>query len=299
MINYKLFKDNGLSIKSIKKINSAYLVSDGKKRYVIKDNKSDLKSRFDYLSSRSFNSFPNYYKLYSYDIYEYINDSKLSIEERLYEMINLIILLHMKTTRFKNIDLDDYKIIYEDLLKKIEYLNNYYIALNDSIDNEIYMSPSHYLLVRNISKIYGALSFCRNELDNWYELIKNSNKQRVVLIHNNLDLSHVLFDKNSYLISWDRSKIDLPIYDLVSVYNNCYDKMDFDILLNHYQKKYPLSKEELKLFFIMISIPKKLEFTNDEFNNIKIVKKLIKQISKGDSLIRPYYDKRKNQTSLV
>ena len=295
MINYKLFKNNGLTIKSIRKINSAYLINDGKNNFVIKDNNCNLKDKFDYLYSRSFNSFPVYYKIDNYDVFSYINDSNISSEERLYEMINLIILLHTKTTRYKNIDIDDYKIIYEDLLKKIEYLYNYYIALNDSIDSEIYMSPSHYLLARNISKIYGSLSFCKNELDNWYEIIKSNNKQRVVFIHNNLDLEHVLVNKNSYLISWNNSKVDLPIYDLVGIYNKYHDKIDFSVLLNHYLEKYPLTIDEMKLFFIIISVPFKIEFSNDEIKDIQIVRKLINKISSGDRLIKPYYLKNKKK----
>ena len=41
----------------------------------------------------------------------------------------------------------------------------------------------------------------------------------------------------------------------------------------------------------MISIPRKIEFTNNEINNIKAVKKLIEKIERGDKLIRPYYKK--------
>lgn len=294
MINYKLFKDNGFAIKNITKINNAYIISNGNIKYVVKENKNNLYDTFNYLTSRNFHNLPGYHKLSNYDIFDFIEDSSLSIEERLYEAINLIVLLHTKTTRYKKIDLDDYKIIYEDLLKRIGQLNDYYTALNDQIDSEIYMAPSHYLLARNISKIYGALSFCINELDNWYELIKTSTKQRAVLIHNNLDLSHVLYNKNPYLISWSNSKIDIPIYDLVSLYNNYYNSTDFSILLNNYQRKYPLSKEELKLFFIMISIPLKIEFTNDEIKNIRLVKNVINRINIGDKLIRPYYETKEN-----
>lgn len=293
MINYKLLKDNGLIVKSIRKISNVYLVSDGQNKYIIKSHQKDLKNKFEYLSSRSFNNFPKYQELDNYDIYSFINDHSLSKEERLYEMINLLILLHTKTTRFKNIDLDDYKIIYEDLLGKIEYLNNYYISLNDSIDREIYMAPSHYLLVQNISKIYSSLTFCKNQLDEWYELIKNNTRQRVAFIHNNLDLSHVLYDEVPYFISWNKSKVDIPIYDLNTIYNKYYNITDFDILLNHYQKKYPLTKEEIKLLFILISIPDKIEFTNDEFDNIKKIKSIINKINKGDKLIRPYYINKK------
>ena len=291
MLDYKLFKENGISLRSIKKLNNAYLISDGETQYVVKAKNSNLSSKYEYLLSRNFNYFPNYFSIGNYNVYEYIENKNISDEERLNDVVKLISLLHTKTTRYQTIDIDDHKIIYEKLDKRIKYLENYYIALNDSIDNEIYMSPSHYLLVLNISKIYSALSFCRLELDNWYDLIKNSKKQRKVFIHNNLELDHLLFNKNPYLISWDNSKVDLPIYDLINLYEKYYKTTDFTDLINNYEERYPLNKQELKLFYIMISIPKKIEFTNDEFKNTKRVKDLIEYLKTSDSIIRPNYKK--------
>lgn len=291
MINYKLFKENGIPLKSIKRIKSSFLINDGKNNYIIKENKESIENKLKYLASRNFNNIPKYFLLDKYIVSDYISDSNISIEERLTEIINLIALLHTKTTRYNKIDIDDYKIIYEDLNQKIEHLNNYYTSLNDYIDNEIYMSPSHYLLVLNISKIYSALTFCKNELNDWYEIIKNNKKQRKVFIHNNLELDHLIYNKAPYLISWDKSKVDIPIYDLISLYKKYYNIISFDVLLNNYQKKYPLSTEEIKLFFIIISIPKKVDFDRNEFKNIKKVKALLEQLSKGDELIRQYYQK--------
>ena len=291
MLNYKLFKENGIVLKEIKKINNVYIVSDNKNKYVVKEKSNNLDDIFNYLKSRNFKYFPNKFSIDKYNIYNYIDNKITSDDERLYEIINLISLLHTKTTRYKTINIDDYKIIYEKIYDKLKYLNDYYVSLNDWIDNEIYMSPSHYLLVLNISKIYSALSFCLNELDNWYELIKNNTRQRVAFIHNNLDIEHLLFDEVPYLISWDKAKVDIPIYDLMNLYDKYYNKTDFEVLFSKYLKKYPLSAEELKLFFILISIPKKVEFSKDEFNNIKKVKKLINYLNTGDKLIRPYYKK--------
>lgn len=290
MINYKLFKDNGFGIKSICNKNSVSVISDGIRKYAVKECSNDLNNKLRYLKSRNFINFPDFYILDNYYVFDYIEDSSLSIEERLSEAINIVAILHVKTTRYKKIDIDDYKIIYEDLYKKIEYLQKYYITLNDEIDNEIYMSPSHYLLVLNISKIYSALSFCKKELDNWYDIIKKNDRQRLCLIHNNLDISHVLCNKHTYLISFDKSKIDIPIYDLVSVYKKYYNDISFDILFNIYQSKNSLLDEELMLFFIMVSIPFEVEFTSDEINNVKNVKRLIKYVSNGDKLVRKFYD---------
>ena len=291
MINYKQLKENGIIPKTIKKINKSFFVDTGNSRYILKRRDSSVDKKFNYLLSRGFNYFPGHSSMKNYDIYEYIEESAISKEEKLDEMVDLAALLHMKTTRYKTIDLDDYKIIYEDIDKELEYLNNYYMSLNDLIDNEIYMSPSHYLLALNISKIYSALSFCRNELDNWYDMIKESKKQRVALTHNNLDLLHIIVGKHPYLISWEKSKVDMPVNDLLTLYSKYVNETDFLILLNNYQKRYPLRQEELKLFFIKISIPKKIEFKEDELENTRLVNEVLRKLKEGDKIIRPYYEK--------
>lgn len=294
MIDYKLLKRNGITPKTIKKVNNSFLVDTGDRKYVLKDKKNDIDEKFNYLLSRNFDYFPSHSSVGNYDVYEYIENANISDEEKLYEIVDLISLLHTKTTRYKNIDIDDYKAIYEDLDKRINYLMTYYNELNDLIDTEIYMSPSHYLLALNMSKIYSALSFCKMELDNWYELIKNNPKQRVAYIHNNLELDHLVRGTSPYLISWEKSKVDLPIFDLLDLYDKYYQKTDFDILLNNYQKRYPLKQEELKLFFIKISIPEKIEFDVDELKNTRRVKKVLEMLNKGDKLINPYYSKETN-----
>ena len=293
MIDYKLFKDNGLQYNKVKKINSAYVIDTNTGKYVVKKRKEDLDLKFEYLHSRNFNHFPKHFKIGKYDVFTYLNDSDISDEERLYEITNLMGILHSKTTRYKEISLDDYKEIYENILNKIKDLDSYYNNLNTEIDSKIYMSPSQYFLVLNISKIYSALSFARYELDNWYELVKDKEKERIVFIHNNLKLEHLIYDNSPYLISFNKSKVDLPIYDLLNLYKEYYN-YDFSNILNLYQKKYPLSTDELKLFFIYISIPKKIEFSNDDFLNIKNIKNMLEHLDKSDKIIRPYYKKETN-----
>ena len=57
-------------------------------------------------------------------------------------------------------------------------------------------------------------------------------------------LEHYLKDENKpYLISWDKSRQDMPIYDLVSLYKNNYLDFEFTSLLKIYLSKYPLTKD--------------------------------------------------------
>ena len=151
------------------------------------------------------------------------------------------------------------------------------------------MSPAEYLLIRNISKVYGALNFCKKEINSWYELIKNKRKQRVVVLHNNLDLSHFIRNKESFLISWNKSKIGIPIFDLYKLYKR--HALDFDFLeiLKAYEKNYPLLEEERKLFFILIALPTKIEFNQNEYEMCKLISKEIDSLYKSEMLISPYY----------
>lgn len=291
MIDYKLLKENNINPKSFKKVKSAIIVND---EYVLKENTGNRV--FSYLDARNFNYYPSNKVLSDkYVLYEYLKDYDISNDERAIELINLVSLLHSKTTRYNNISIDDYKKIYEDIDNRIDKLYSYYSDLNDLIEQEIYMSPSYYLLARNISKIYSSLNYCKNELDSWYDLVKDSKKERVALLHNNLSLEHLIRNENSYLISWDKSSFNNPIYDLYDFYKNNYEKIEFSSLLEIYQKRYPLKENELKLFFILISIPDKIEFTNNEFDNCKRVDKMLDYLYKTDNIVSPYYPKNKEE----
>ena len=291
MIRYKLLKENGINLKKITKKNNAYIIETDSDKYVIKENETNLDSVYKYLNARGFNYFPNYRIIDNYMVYNYIESIHEENSQKLEDLVYLISLLHLKTTRFNEVDLDDYKKIYENIDNKLTDLHDYYYNLNDQIDSEIYMSPSHYLLIRNISKIYEALIFSKNELDNWYELVKEKEKQRKVLIHNNLDIDHLLKNKNSYLISFSKSKIDFPVYDLYNLFTKYYREISFSNLFNIYKQKYPLNKSELSLLFIYISIPDKVIFKKNEYQNTIKVKDMLTKLSKSDKFIKSYYEK--------
>ena len=212
-------------------------------------------------------------------------------------MINLVSLLHSKTTFYKEVDEDDYKKIYEDISGNIEYLKSYYIDLITIIENKVYMSPSEYLLARNISKIFASLNYCENELNKWLEIVENKKKQRFVVLHNNLELDHFIRNNDSYLISWDKSKIDIPIFDLYKLYKKYALVFDFESILKEYEKNYPLLNEEILLFFILVTLPDKIEFIDNEYENTKIVSKKVDIIYKTEKLIEEYFKTKKEYTN--
>ena len=263
-------------------------------KYVIKKKNSDKdNSIYDYLNSRNFNYYP---KIISdngddYVVTEYIESSMMPDEQKLMDLIDLVSLLHSKTTHYKEVDVADYKKLYEDIANNIEYLYSYYNDIITIIESKVYMSPAEYLLARNIYSIFSALNYDKDELEKWYEIVSKKTKQRLVVLHNNLDMSHFIRNKDTYLINWDKAKIDIPVFDLYKLYKRHNLEYDFEEVLRRYEKNYPLLEEERKLFFILISLPDKIEFDENNYEMTKKVSRLIDNVYKTEQLISPYYSK--------
>ena len=277
--------------KSYQKNGKATIINTKNGKYVIKNKNRNNNDILKYLLSRNFDYFPKILsdKDDDYELIEYIEDIDMPEEQKMMDMIDLIALLHSKTTYYKEVDVDDFDKIYDDINNNIAYLYNYYNDIMTIIENKIIYSPSEYLLARNISIIFDTLNFESNLLNKWQELVKDKRKQRYVVIHNNLDIDHFLKDQNNYLISWDKSRIDLPIYDLYKLYKKNNLNYDFETLLKRYERTYPLLEEEKLLFHILILLPDKIEFNNNEFEMCQKISDTIDNLYKTKDYVLPYY----------
>ena len=250
--------------------------------------KGNLDNIYKYLLSRNFEYFPKVIDSNEDStIYEFVDDVKYDNEQRAFDLIHTIALLHSNTTYYKDVDIDEYKKIFEETMEKINYIYNYYMDVINIIESKIYMSPSEYLIARNISKIFSCIYFCKNELEQWYEIVKNEKRKRVVTLHNNLKLDNIIRNKSVYLIGWEYSKIDSPIYDFINFYNNYALYFDFRSLLNEYERIFPFKEEEKKLLSVLISIPSKIPNTEKEYNKVKNVRQLLDKIYKTEMLLTP------------
>lgn len=278
--------------KYIKK-NKATIIETENKKYVIKQKIKDNQNIYDYLKSRNFSYIPPILndKQDDYEIRNYIESYNIPEEQKMLDLIDLVSLLHNKTTHYKEVTEDDYKEIYEDIKNNIEYLYGYYIDLITIIETKVYMSPCEYLIARNISKIFETLNFLKEETDNWYNIVKQNKKQRSVVLHNNLDINHIIINERNYLISWEKAKIGIPIFDIYKLYMKHGLDFDFSELIKRYEKNYPLHEDERKLLFILMLMPKRIEFNNTEYENTKEAGKIIDMIYKTQDLISPYYSK--------
>ena len=274
----------------------ATIVNTTNDKLIIKE-KTD-NNIYEYLDSRDFRYYPKILKEDNkYQIIEYIESINMPDEQKMLDMIDLVSLLHNKTTYYKNVDSDDYKKIYEDVSNNIEHLSNYYNDLITLIENKVYPSPSELILENNISKIFACLNYSKGELAKWIQMVENKTKMRYVLLHNNLDLNHYIRKENSYLISWDKAKIDIPIFDLYKLYRKYSLSFDFESIFRRYEKKYPLLEEEKKLLFILITLPSKIEFDKTEYENTVQVTNMIETIYKTEKLLEEYSKTKKEYTT--
>ena len=80
-----------------------------------------------------------------YNAFEYINEVNNPMEQKAFDMVNLLSMLHNKTTFYKEMDKDEYKELFENIQNRINEVAYYYINLINMIETKIFMSPSEYL----------------------------------------------------------------------------------------------------------------------------------------------------------
>ncbi len=259
--------------------------------YVVKPtNNSKINDIFYYLKSRSFDYYPNIISNNRNNImFEYIEDSSIYNPHKGEDLINVVGLLHAKTSYNKEVSEETHREIYEDIKNNILYLKDYYLKYYELFLTREYMSPKEYAFSRNYSKINSALDFASGKLDNWYDLVKDKKSERICLVHNNLSLDHYLKGSKECLISWDKAKFDTPVLDLYKLYKSSYWELEFSSLYNKYKSINNLSKEEEELLFILISLVPEIKFIDNDFECTREMRLQLDYIYKTEQFLSPYY----------
>ena len=143
----------------------AIIIESTSGNYVIKKKNNNTKKLFSYLKTRNFDNYPKLIEDDRKDInvYEYIENINYPKEQKANDLISLVAKLHYKTSYFKDVTEDNYKKIYDSILNNLNYYIYTYNKYYEEFFNEIYLSPSKYLFMRNYSKINANLNFCKNE----------------------------------------------------------------------------------------------------------------------------------------
>ncbi len=265
---------------NIKIIDNLQIISNDNILLCKKKASFDIISKYNYLKSKDFHNYINSKIIDGYEIREYINEINITKEDKLKELIYVITMLHTKTTHFKNYYLNDIKDFYEKTTDEIINIKIYYNDLVEKNDAFLFHKPSINYLIKKISTILISLDNSKYFLDKWYSIVKIKQRKRVVLNHNNLKLSNFIVGIKPYLINFDNSVIDYPVYDLVSLFKNNYKEIDMTDLYNEYLSKYNLFKEEQLLLLSLLLKIDIVSFNENEIINTRNITRIIDYLDK-------------------
>lgn len=278
-----IFK-NIKNIGGYKNNNGENIIKTNKGQFLIKEKIGNKKELYDYLYNRNFTNFLDLENNDIYEIYPYKKDN-MNISDKAIDLVYILSMLHTKTTTYQETNLDKIKKIYEEFTSKINYLNVYYHNMQDYIESKVYMSPAEYLLIRNISYVYKMLNISKINIDKWYNLKSKQNRERVVLLHNNVSINNFIDTKNKELKNWDYYTRDCVVYDFYKFYRNDYKQLEFSSLFEIYQKKYKYTKEEKLLFLALITKIWKVKLDDNNYDNCIKINDLVVYVNKTNKFI--------------
>ena len=285
----KIIRKYGFNVKKYKQNGKIHIISTDSGTYCIKKKqREDLDKILSYLKAKQFNNILNVNQDDEYEITNYIEELPVLNEDKAMEAIYLMSMLHNKTTFYKSISLDDVKCFYENQVDKIIELKSYFDNLCYIYDSNLFLSPSQYLFIRNITVLFNALDYSKFYINKWYDIAKNKNSKRVAMNHNNLELSHIIMSNSSYILNWNHAKIDTPVMDLYRFFRKNFSYININSLFGVYSSKYQLLPEEVFLLFSHLLLPDKIEIASNEINNIKEIYDMYSYLSVVMDFISEY-----------
>ena len=258
---------------SIEQKGKVIIIEEKDKKIVIKKNNNNY-DIYKYLLSRRFDAFPKIYSnIHDEDeIMEYIDNLFINKEQRINDLLILLAELHLKTSYDKELELNEIENIYAEIKKQIIDAKNYYLKINDIIDQTLFLSPSMYLIVRNISLIYLLLDKALQNLELWKEKITSNKQITYALVYNNVSIDHLLINNRKYLISWDKAYFGMPIFDIENFYHKYYYYIGLKECLNVYESINKLNDSEKELLIIKLSLPNIVRITDNHFLDTKKIR---------------------------
>ena len=183
--------------------------------------------------------------------------------------------LHSHSCYDMKVNQQYYEILKNDILKIIHERLSYYEQMMRNYENEIYRSPSQWLLVMNYYRIYHALCCAQQYLSQYMDIVNGHHSIRVCLTYKNFDYQHIYL-KEKCLLSLDYMCIDLPIYDIFDMYQRIPDILfDLDCFSQCYIKKFELREDEKLLLCCLMNIVPIIQLEHDEIDNIIKISRLL------------------------
>ena len=233
---------------------------ENEKILIKRKKKYDIDKIYKYLDDHNVNSYLRPFKVTEDNLYfNYLDKRNLDNDEVAKHLVYALSDLQNKTTIYKEIDKDKLKEEYEEFNRKINYLEEYYFTLQDLVENKVYMAPSEYLFIRDVSIIYSALNYAKGLVESWYKIMMEKQRERYVYAHGKCELDHFIASDNDYFISLEKAHLARPAEDFIHFFKK--NSSDTDMISNFrlYQHRYHYKEEEYLYLLINIVIPEKID----------------------------------------
>ena len=270
-----ILKQYNIDIEKIEKRNDYYIVYSKNNKYLVLKRVRDISKIYSYFNSINYSYYLNSINSLEDDYLLFLFKDNITYDVIVRGKNEVISLSKLQKSSVFLEDSDDTLLdnIYNDIKEKINKTRNYYLSLHDKIDEENYLFPAKYLLIRNISSIYNLLNKSEYYLEKWY-----SNKDRKIrysyLIMNN-SLDNFIVSDSCYFISFNNYKNDLIILDFYDFYKKNIHILDMNMMIDIYEENFLFTDNEKDLLYSLICIVDTISFTNNNYNDVLVVRKTI------------------------
>ena len=270
-----ILKQYNIDIEKIEKRNDYYIVYSKNNKYLVLKRVRDISKIYSYFNSINYSYYLNSINSLEDDYLLFLFKDNITYDVIVRGKNEVISLSKLQKSSVFLEDSDDTLLdnIYNDIKEKINKTRNYYLSLHDKIDEENYLFPAKYLLIRNISSIYNLLNKSEYYLEKGY-----SNKDRKIrysyLIMNN-SLDNFIVSDSCYFISFNNYKNDLIILDFYDFYKKNIHILDMNMMIDIYEENFLFTDNEKDLLYSLICIVDTISFTNNNYNDVLVVRKTI------------------------
>lgn len=192
-------------------------------------------------------------------IFPYFEKTSLTDDEISKRLVLNLTIWQNKTTTYQKLNLDEVKNFYESTKKEINYLFSYYRDIVLQLETKVYYLPTEYLFLRNSIIINRQLKVAADLLEEWYETVKNKERERLVYCHGKCELAHFLPIDDGYFISLEQAHLGRVSDDIENLFRKNFSSIDLVTTYNLYQRKYPYTLDEKLFLFVKLAIPPKID----------------------------------------
>jgi len=269
----------GIFITDYVKLNSGlYEIYDGDNKYILK--RVEDNGVYEFFQTQNVNSvlYPlningvTKIKINNKDyyIFNYLSEVKYPEKNKVYDLMNALQEIHTSTIiqkkMYPELDIPRFKKMYQFLKGKFEEIDNF-LRL---IESKEYYSDIDFMILNRYYTILDIKYYLNKLQTKILDKMESGLEPKICLNHGNPDLNHLI---NKKLISFNKAKMTIPVYDIALFYINTAEirmnhrKIILDWLNQYEDQFYYLYFKFLVLYIYVYNLSIKSETSYIETSN--------------------------------